>query len=171
MRGLLNALKYSSNQKKRRWTKQVHKMLKTYWVSVVCKNVLCLVAQSCPTLCGPMDCSLPGSSVRGDFPGQNAGVGCHTLLQGIFPTQGKTQVPHVAGGFFTIWATREAQYISMGVTTLVQFYPRLNLFILRFHSLNTCEEQSPCSGLCIHFLLDLHKAQWSGCHPYAHFYS
>ena len=35
-----------------------------------------------------MDCSQPGSSVRGDSPGQNTGVGCHALLQGIFPTQG-----------------------------------------------------------------------------------
>ena len=43
--------------------------------------------QSCPTLCNPMDCSLPGSSVYGDFPGKNTGMGCHTLLQGIFLTQ------------------------------------------------------------------------------------
>ena len=50
--------------------------------------VLCLVAQSCPTLCNPMDCSPPGSSVHGDSPGKNTGVGCHALLQGIFPTQG-----------------------------------------------------------------------------------
>ena len=28
---------------------------------------LCLVAQSCPTLCCPMDCSPPGSSVHGIF--------------------------------------------------------------------------------------------------------
>ena len=35
-----------------------------------------------------MDCSSPGSSVHGDFPGKNTGVGCHALLQGIFPTQG-----------------------------------------------------------------------------------
>ena len=34
-----------------------------------------------------MDCSLPGSSVYGDFPDQNSGLGCHALLQGIFPTQ------------------------------------------------------------------------------------
>ena len=27
--------------------------------------ILCLVAKSCPTLCDPMDCSLPGSSVHG----------------------------------------------------------------------------------------------------------
>ena len=30
----------------------------------------------------------PGSSVHGDSPGKNTGVGCHALLQGLFPTQG-----------------------------------------------------------------------------------
>ena len=35
-----------------------------------------------------MDYSPPGSSVHGDYPGKNTGVGCHALLQGIFPTQG-----------------------------------------------------------------------------------
>ena len=35
-----------------------------------------------------MDCSLPGFSVHGDFPGKSTGVGCHALLQGIFTTQG-----------------------------------------------------------------------------------
>ena len=49
--------------------------------------VLCLVTQSCPTLCSPMDCSRPGASLRGDSPGKNTGVGCHALLQGIFQTQ------------------------------------------------------------------------------------
>ena len=33
-------------------------------------------------------CSPPGSSVHGDSPGKNTRVGCHALLQGIFPTQG-----------------------------------------------------------------------------------
>ena len=37
--------------------------------------VLCLVTQSCPTLWSPMDCSPPGSSVHGDFPGRHTGVG------------------------------------------------------------------------------------------------
>ena len=37
--------------------------------------------QSCPTLCDPIDCSLPGSCVHGDSPGKNTGVGCHFLLQ------------------------------------------------------------------------------------------
>ena len=38
------------------------------------------VAQSGPTLRDPMDCSLPGSSVHGDFTGKNTGVGHHFLL-------------------------------------------------------------------------------------------
>ena len=45
-------------------------------------TVLCLVAQWCPALCDPMD-----SSVCGDSPGKNTRVGCHTLFQGVFPTQ------------------------------------------------------------------------------------
>ena len=48
---------------------------------------VCIVAQLCPTLCNPLDCSLPGSSVHGDSPGENTGMDCLVLLQGIFPTQ------------------------------------------------------------------------------------
>ena len=48
---------------------------------------MCLVSQSCPTLCDLMDCTLPDSSVYGDSLGKNTGVGSHALLQGIFPTQ------------------------------------------------------------------------------------
>ena len=43
------------------------------------------VTQLCPAL-RPLKCSPPGSSVHGDSPGQNAGVGCCALLQGIFLT-------------------------------------------------------------------------------------
>ena len=44
--------------------------------------------QLCPTLCEPMNCSPSGSSIHGDSPGKDTGVGCHALLQGTFPTQG-----------------------------------------------------------------------------------
>ena len=67
-----------------------------------------LVAWSCPTLCDPMDCSLPGSSVHGIFPGKNSEVTCHFLLQGIFPTQGSYPSlvsAALAGGFFTTGST------------------------------------------------------------------
>ena len=69
--------------------------------------MLYLVTQSCPALCDPMDCSPPGSSVHRDSPGKNTGVCCHALLQGIFQSRDQTQVFCIAGGFFTVWATRE----------------------------------------------------------------
>ena len=57
--------------------------------------LFCSVAQPCPTLFDPMDCSLVSSSVHGDSPGQNTGVGCHTLFQGPFPAQGSNPcLPH-----------------------------------------------------------------------------
>ena len=53
------------------------------------------VAQSCMTLCDPMDCSLLGSSIHGIFPGKSTGVGCHFLLQGILLTRGSNPgLPH-----------------------------------------------------------------------------
>ena len=48
-----------------------------------------------PAPCNPINCSPTGSSVHGDSPGKNTSVGCHTLLQGIFPTQGSNPgLPH-----------------------------------------------------------------------------
>jgi len=72
----------------------------------------CLVTQSCPALRNPVDCSPPGSSVHRDSPGQNAGVGCHALLQGIFPAQESNPGLLHWGGFFASWATREARVPS-----------------------------------------------------------
>ena len=47
-----------------------------------------LFVQSCLTLCDPINCSPPGSSVHWNFSGKNTGAGCHFLLQEIFLTQG-----------------------------------------------------------------------------------
>ena len=49
--------------------------------------VLCLVAQSCPTFCNPMDCSPPSSSVHGILQARILEWVAHALLRGIFPTQ------------------------------------------------------------------------------------
>ena len=48
-----------------------------FWNSHCCYH---LVAESCPTLCDPVDCSPPGSSVHGIPTGKNAGVGYHFLF-------------------------------------------------------------------------------------------
>ena len=49
---------------------------------------VCVYAQSCLTLCEPMDFSRPDSSIHGIFPGKNIGMGFHFLLQEIFHIQG-----------------------------------------------------------------------------------
>ena len=54
-----------------------------YEVQLTC----CVRAKSCPTLCNPLDCSLPSSIVHGVL-GKNTGMGCHFFLQGIFLIQG-----------------------------------------------------------------------------------
>ena len=57
--------------------------------------VQCLVTHWCRTLCDSMDCSPRGSSVHRDSPGKNTAVGCHALLQGIFPIRGSNPgLPH-----------------------------------------------------------------------------
>ena len=48
---------------------------------------MCLVTQSYLTLYDPMDSSQSGPPVCGDSPGKYSELGCHALLQGIFPTQ------------------------------------------------------------------------------------
>ena len=58
---------------------------------------------SCVQLCSSMNCS-PSLVCPWNSPGENTGMGCLSLLQGIFPTQ----VSCTAGRFFTIWATRNA---------------------------------------------------------------
>ena len=70
--------------------------LLTFYVMHIFEGVcVCLVTQSCLILCNPVDFSLPGSSIDGDSPGKNTRVGCHALLQGIFPTQGSNPgLPH-----------------------------------------------------------------------------
>ena len=71
-----------------------------------------IVAQLCPPLCDPVDCNQPGSSVHEIPQGKNTGVGCHDLVQGIFPNQGLNlsllYLTRLARGFLTTSATWEA---------------------------------------------------------------
>ena len=64
--------------------------------------VMCVLSWSVVSDCDPMDCSLPGSSVHGDYPGKNTGVGCMPSSRGSSQPRDRTQVSHIAGRFFTI---------------------------------------------------------------------
>ena len=62
---------------------------------------MCPVIQLCLTLCDPMDCSPSSSSVHGTLQARILEWVAMSSSRGIFPTQGLTQVSHIAGRFFT----------------------------------------------------------------------
>ena len=82
-------------------------------------KVKVLVTQLCLTLCDAMDCGLPGSSVHGILQTR--------ILEGVVIPFSKgsswprdwTQVSCIAGGFFTIWATREAPWYECIPSNLI----------------------------------------------------
>ena len=67
------------------------------------------VAQSYPTLCDPMDCSLSGSSVHGIFQARVLEWIAISFSRGCSRPRNQTRVSHIAGRRFTVWATREVQ--------------------------------------------------------------
>ena len=97
-------------------------------------SVCMLVTQLCLTLCNSMDCSPPGSSIHGIFPGKNTRVDCHFFLQGIFPTQrSNPSLSHCRQTL--LWAIREALYPIL--------YPKVSLI----HSLLLLHITIPAKAL------------------------
>ena len=110
------------------------------------------VTQLCPTLCNPHWLYSPWNS-----PGQDTGVVSCCLLQGIFLTRNHTRVSCIAGGFFTSWATREAQakftslhlYLPLSSSPLLHSHP----FPRSSWSCSTSQCKPAASVLGIFFLL------------------
>ena len=73
-----------------------------------------LVAQLCLTLCDPMDCSLPSSSVHGLLQARLLEWVLIPFSRGSSWLRDWTWVFHIADRFFTIWATREGQPTGLG---------------------------------------------------------
>ena len=86
-----------------------------------------LVAQWCPTLCNPTDCSLPGSSVW-DSPGKKTGMGCHALLSGILLTQAgiKSRLPALQAGSWPF----EPHRLACGLAFSFSVTPGTGLVVL-----------------------------------------
>ena len=66
------------------------------------------VTQSCPTLCDPMACSLPGSSVHRIFQARVLEWVAISFSRGSSWPRDRSRISHIAGRRFTVWATREA---------------------------------------------------------------
>ena len=85
------------------------------------------VAQSCPTPCGPVDCSPPGSSLHGILQARILEWVAISFSRGSSQPRDWTRVSSIAGGFFTIWATRETQRWTYMFTKEKSFCNRLSL--------------------------------------------
>ena len=92
---------------------------------LVLHGCLVLVAQSCLTLCDPMDYSLPGFSVHEILQARTLERVTISFSWGSSWPRDQTPVSCIAGRFFTVWATRQAH----------RHLKDLILFI--FHSLKT----------------------------------
>ena len=86
--------------------------------SVWCHNngrmLLCvcvLIVQSCLTLCNPMHCSPPGFSVHDILQARILEWVAISFSRGSSQPRDWTQVSCIGGGFFTMWATREAPHV------------------------------------------------------------
>ena len=96
-------------KKRKSMWKQVLLSSELYQALTPFSSLLCSVAQSCLTLCDPMDCSPPGSSCPWKFSGQDTGVDCHFPPSGYLPDPGietaSLASPALAGRFFTTSTT------------------------------------------------------------------
>ena len=111
-----------------------------------------LVAQSCPTLCDPMDCSPPGSSVLGILQVRILEWVVISSSRGSSQSRDQTRVSNTAGELFTFWATREAQEEELAWTPYPTYY--------------TFMPQELRGGADLKFSVHLCKASWTrGLHP------
>ena len=97
---------------------------KTTFLKIILYLCVCayLVAQSCPTLCDPMDCSPPGSSVHGILQARILEWVAISFSRGSSLPRDQTRVSCIAGRFFTNGATREAQLLHAGHNFKVHGY-------------------------------------------------
>ena len=70
-----------------------------------------LVTQSCPTLCNPMDCSPPGSSVGGILQAGILEWVAIPISRGSPKLRDWIHGSYIAGRFFTVWATRKTPFL------------------------------------------------------------
>ena len=114
------------------------------------------VAQSCPTLCDPIGCSLSGSSVHGIFQARVLEWIVISFSKGSSRPRNRTRVSPIAGRRFTVWATREALLgvYCLSLPTALGFKPgytletsrKLYLLILIFEAV-ACEILVPWPGI------------------------
>ena len=86
--------------------------VKRHWCSLVCCRCFCSVAKFCPTLCDPVNYSVPGSSVHGIFQARILEWVAVSFSRGSSWLRDQAQVSCTTGRFFTVWITRKLEKIN-----------------------------------------------------------
>ena len=103
----------SSQPRKRTCISCIGRWLLYHWATwdAQSSTIVSEVSQSCQTLCDPVDCSPPGSSIHGILQARILEWVAISSSRGSSRPRDWTWVSFIAGRFFTIWATREAQFL------------------------------------------------------------
>ena len=103
-----------------------------YWICYCC-----LVSKLYPTLCNPMDCSPPGSSVHGISQARILVCVAISFFRGSSPPRDRTCISCIGRSILCHWATGEAWHhlhqLKMGDVNLLAFHPAIPLFTHPFH--------------------------------------
>ena len=97
-------------------------------------KVKVLVAQSCPTLCNPMDCRLPRSSLHGISQARILEWVAISFSRLSSQPRDRSWVSCISGRFFTIWATREALRSADNTTVMAESEEELKSLSVKWSS-------------------------------------
>ena len=119
----------------------------------------------CLTLCNPMDCSLPGSSVHGILQARILECVAMPFSRGSSWPWGQTWIFYIAVRFFTIWATSEAQicWRCLKIYILKVIFIRVLLFARNYSKyvdtleIKISQIEDPIIQISYWRHLDLHK--------------
>ena len=121
----------------------------------LCFSSWVLVAQTCLTLCDLMDCSPPGSSVRGILQARILESVAIPFSRGCFWPRSQTQISDIAGRFLTVWATREALLFIKNCQIVFQSGCTIFAFPSAVNENSCCSTSSPAFGLVSFGFLDI----------------
>ena len=91
------------------------------------------VSQSCPTLCNPVECSLPDSSVHGIFWARVLEWVALSFSRGSCQPSDRTRLSCIIGRHFTVWATIISLFFKYLLTCPIA--------VVKFHPTAKCEER------------------------------